>query len=75
MTAKEQLKERHEEAIQKLKTAALPKIEKNGLKKACGSVAINVGVSRQTVANYVYGMAKDGFLTEILIKEFKNLKL
>ena len=74
MTAKQQLKERHEEAIEKLKSVALPKIEMLGLKKACELVAPNVGVSRQTVGNYVYGMAKDGFLTETLIREFKSLK-
>lgn len=75
MKAKQELKERHEAAIDKLKMVALPKIEKMGLKKVCELVAPNVGVSRQTVGNYVYGMAKDGFLTECLIKEFKALKI
>lgn len=74
MTTKEQLKERHNEAVEKLKQVAIPKIETMGAKVACSKVATNVGVSYQTVANYVYGMAKDGFLTEAITKEFKNLK-
>jgi len=41
-------------------------------------VALNIGailgVSFQTVVNYVYGKAKDGFLTEAICNEFKKLK-
>jgi len=73
MNAETQLKERHEVAVAALKSVAFPKIKKEGLKKQCKAVASNLGVSYQTVINYVYGMAKDGFLTEAITKEFKKL--
>jgi|GEM_PF-5635920 len=73
MTAKQELKKRHLLAVDELKKIAIPKIEKDGLKPVCEKISASVGVSYQTVANYVYGMAKDGFLTEQITKEFKKL--
>jgi predicted transcriptional regulator len=73
MTAKQELKKRHQLAIDELKKVALPKIEKEGVKPVCEKISATIGVSYQTIANYVYGMAKDGFLTEQITKEFKKI--
>lgn len=74
MEPKKKLKVRHKEASAELKKVALPYIDNNTL----NSVALNIGgilgVSFQTVVNYVYGKAKDGFLTEAICNEFKKLK-
>jgi len=71
MTAKE-LKKRHEKAIAELREVALPIIAKSSAKQECQKVAKKLGVSYQTVNNYVYGMAKDGFLTEAICDVFKT---
>ena len=75
MTAKEQLQKRHDEAAEKLKAVCQPKIEKHGRNACAKLICDNLGVSFQTVVNYTYGNAKDGFLTEAITKEFKSLKL
>lgn len=75
MKAKEQLNSRHLEAVEKLKTVALPKMEKHGSKKCCELIGAELGISYPTVENYVYGRAKDGFLTEAITQQFKALKI
>lgn len=72
MEAKKQLKQRHKEAILELKKAAAPYMDK-GLNDAAKKIGKNVGVSFQTVVNYVYGKTKDGYLTEAITKEFQSL--
>jgi len=74
MTAKEDLKERHNLAAIKLKDTATPVIEKKGLLVSCSAIAKTLGVSYQTVVNYTYGRVKDGFLCEAIAKEFKKIK-
>jgi len=73
MTAKQELKKRHAASVVELQTVALPKIEKDGLKPVCENIGKALGVSYQTVVNYVYGRTKDGFLTNAIAKEFKKL--
>lgn len=74
MTAKEDLKQRHNLAALKLKDTATPVIEKKGLLVSCSEIAKTLGVSYQTIVNYTYGRVKDGFLAEAITKEFKKLK-
>lgn len=69
------LKMRHDLAKAKLKSVAMPKIEKHTLKEVINPVAKNLNVAPQTVVNYIYGRAKDGFLTEAIMEEVKSLKL
>jgi len=72
MEAKKQLKQRHKEAVIELKKAAAPYLDK-GLNDAAKKIGKNIGVSFQTVVNYVHGRTKDGYLTEAITKEFKSL--
>ena len=72
MEAKKQLKLRHKDSIIELKKAAAPYIDK-GLNDAAKKIGKNIGVSFQTVVNYVYGKTKDGYLTEAITKEFLSL--
>lgn len=72
MEAKKKLKQRHKEAVIELKKAAAPYLDK-GLNDAAKKICKNIGVSFQTVVNYVHGRTKDGYLTEAITKEFKSL--
>lgn len=72
MEAKKQLRQRHKEACLELKKAASPFIENETLNKVAIAIGKNVGVSFQTVVNYVYGKSKDGYLTEAMTQQFKN---
>lgn len=72
MNAK-QLQKRHEKAQEELKAVAIPIIAKSSAKRECEKVAKKLDVSYQTVINYVYGMAKDGFLTEAIRDVFQTL--
>jgi hypothetical protein len=74
MEPKKQLKVRHKEASAELKKVALPYIDNNTLNSVALKIGGILGVSFQTVVNYVYGKAKDGFLTEAICNEFKKLK-
>lgn len=74
MGPKKQLKVRHKEASAELKKVALPYIDNNTLNSVALKIGGILGVSFQTVVNYVYGKAKDGFLTEAISNEFKKLK-
>ena len=67
--------ERHEKAHFKLKVAALPFFFIFNVTLAYKKVGRNIGCSHITIANYVQGDYKDGFLTEAITKEFKKLKL
>lgn len=57
-----------------LNKTAVPIIEKHGLKKVCIQVAEILGVSFQTVVNYIYGRSKDGYLCEAITEQFKKLQ-
>ena len=74
MEPKKQLEVRHKEASAELKKVALPYIDNNTLNSVALKIGGILGVSFQTVVNYVYGKAKDGFLTEAISNEFKKLK-
>ena len=74
MEPKKKLKVRHKEASAELKKVALPYIDNNTLNSVALKIGGILGVSFQTVVNYVYGKAKDGFLTEAISNEFKKLK-
>jgi len=73
MEAKKQLKQRHKEACAELKKVAAPYIDNSTLNAEALKIGRNLGVSFQTVVNYVYGKAKDGYLTEAITKEFQSL--
>lgn len=73
MEAKKQLRQRHKEACMELKKAALPYIDGNTLNLEAVKIGRRLGVSFQTVVNYVYGKSKDGYLTEAITKEFQSL--
>ena len=78
MTPKEQLEQRHKKAIETLQKAAKSKVDKNGLMPCAYAIAAKLGVSAQTVINYYQGNNKlygDGFLTEIMTKEFRSLNI
>ena len=73
MKAKEELKERHLRAVERLNKAAQPKTNEYGLVSASTEVAKLLGISPNTVINYIMGKTKDGYLTEAITKEFKDL--
>jgi len=73
MEAKKQLRQRHKEAVAELKKVAAPFINDNSLNQKAKAIEKNLGVSYQTVVNYVYGKTKDGFLTEAITKELQSL--
>ncbi len=75
MTAKEEFNKRHSKALSELQKAANPKSYQYGLLKCSNAIAANLGISFQTVINYVSGRAKDGYLTEAITKEFKQLQI
>jgi hypothetical protein len=78
MTPKEQLEERHNKAIETLQKVAKPKVEKHTIMPCAYAIASKLGISAQTVINYYDRKNKnngDGFLTEAITKEFKNLVL
>lgn len=73
MEAKKQLRERHKEACAILNKVAEPYINNKTLNTQAEKIGKRLGVSYQTVVNYVYGKSKDGYLTEAITKEFKAL--
>lgn len=73
MEAKKQLKLRHKEACLELNKVATPYIDNCTLNAEAVKIGKRLGVSFQTVVNYVYGKSKDGYLTEAITKEFKSL--
>lgn len=74
MEANIQLLERHNTAKVALKKAAQPFIDNNSIRVKSKVIADTLGVSFQTVLNYVYGMTNDGFLTEAITKELRKFK-
>ncbi len=72
MEAKKQLRQRHKKACVLLKKVASPHIENSTLNSEALKIGKRLGVSFQTVVNYVYGKSKDGYLTEAITKEFQN---
>lgn len=75
MTILEEYNQKHQKAIERLQKVANPKTFKYGVVKSCEVVAANLGTSSQTIMNYISGRTKDGYLTEAITKEFKNLKI
>lgn len=73
MEAKKQLRQRHKEACSQLKKIASPYIDNNTLNAQAITIGKRLGVSFQTVVNYVYGKSKDGYLTEAITNEFQSL--
>lgn len=73
MEAKKQLKQRHKDACSYLRKIANPYIDNNTLNAEALKIGKRLGVSFQTVVNYVYGKSKDGYLTEAITKEFEIL--
>lgn len=74
MEAKKQLRQRHKEACLELKKIASPYIDNTTLNAEAVKIGRELGVSFQTVVNYVYGKSKDGYLTEAIIDQFKKIK-
>ena len=73
MDAKTELKKRHVTAAQLLQKTANPHTYVHGLVVCAAHVAGKLGVSTNTVLNYLSGRTKDGYLTEAITKEFKEL--
>ena len=74
MNAKQELKQRHLQAVGVLQKTANPITSSEGLVKCSKIVSKNLGVSPQTVMNYLLGRGKDGYLTEAITTQFKTLK-
>lgn len=70
--ASEEFHFRHKQIKEKLTAIDLP--EGSGT-NTCWAVAGSLGVTGQTVKNYLEGNIKDGFLAEAIYKEFKRLKI
>jgi hypothetical protein len=68
-----QLQDLHNKANLELKKVSDPKIEKIGIISCSKIVAKHLNVSSQTIVNYILGTGKDGFLTQLIIAEFKKL--
>ena len=73
MTALQELKVKHKDAIKALQEAALPKTKEKGLVALSEIVGKNLKKSPQTIMNYINGRGKDGYLTEAITKEFQSL--
>lgn len=71
MEAKKRLNGRHKQARSELKKVAMPYIDGNSLNSVAMGISKKLGISFQTVVNYVHGRAKDGYLTEAITNEFK----
>lgn len=74
MEAMTKLLDRHNTAKVALKKAAKPFVDNNSIRGISKEIGIILGVSFQTVLNYVYGMTNDGFLTEAITRELKKIK-
>lgn len=75
MSAIDELNKRHIRAVRVLQKTANPKTYKYGMMPCVKEIGDRLNVSHQTVINYLSGMAKDGFLTEAITKEFKTLHI
>ena len=75
MTSKEQLQRRHLKAVVSLQKVANPKVFQWGLMECAKAIAPKLEVTPQTVINYLSGRVKDGYLTESIAEEFKNLEI
>lgn len=73
MEGKKQLKQRHKAASKELNRVASPYIENGSLNFEAIKIGKELGISFQTVVNYVYGKSKDGYLTEAITQEFLSL--
>lgn len=74
MTTKEEFQWKHLQAIAKLQKTAEKKVFLHGLVFCAQKIAPNLGVSSQTIINYLSGRTTDGYLTEAITKEFRILK-
>lgn len=68
------LEQRHNKAHKDLIKAAKPHMDKKNVKALFNPIAKKYKISDQTIYNYIGGRCKDGFLTEALTFEFKQLK-
>lgn len=75
MDIKVYLKQRHDEALKKLSLAAKNKLPNGRSSQIESLIGEKVGVSGQTVRNYLNGKSNDGFTTEALTKAFKEFKI
>lgn len=73
MEAKKQLRQRHKDACSQLRKSASPYIDNETLNLQAKVIGKQLGVSFQTVVNYVYGKSKDGYLTEAITSEFNKI--
>ena len=67
------LKKRHHEAFRQLRIESEIPVLRYGSIKASNIIAKKLNISYQTVINYMASPGKDGFLTEAITEEFKNL--
>ena len=73
--SRQKLVDRHNTAVKRLQEVASKKEKKNKNTQIAAIVGEKLGISGQTVINYLNGQAKDGYTTEALIAEYKQLKL
>lgn len=73
MTAKQQYDSRHSEVLSKI-VASRSKIVNGYTLVACKLIGQNLGISQQTVYNYIQGRIKDGYLAEAILRELKSYK-
>lgn len=74
MEVKTALIERHKKSSEILRNISAKKMEKRRSTQIAAEVGLKIGVSAQTVLNYIGGNCKDGYTTEALISEFRKLK-
>ncbi len=74
MGSDEALKLRHTRATEKLKEVANRKLKSGSATQTAFVVGLKLGITGQTVLNYLNGNCRDGFLTEALTMEFRKLK-
>lgn len=74
MVSKDKFKNRHKVALDKLQIVAFKKQRKGMNTQIAAEVGSKLGISGQTVLNYLNGNPKDGFLTEAITEEFKKLQ-
>lgn len=75
MKAKQELKDRHISAVSALVKASKGKTKRYGLVRASYEVGKSLGVSPNTVINYLRGKSKDGYLTDAITSEFRTLQI
>lgn len=74
-TPKEALKNRMDASYKELQQVANKKVGEKGFNLTYALIGYNLGISGQTVGNYVEGKSKsgNGYLIDALIEEFNKL--